>query len=74
LHVSQIKKNSKKNIFYPIQIDGYKEFFETNYLDKWQKTVCLCKKTNDLQILIFSLQKQEQHYRFLKTNFLKIKI
>ena len=47
---SRLKKNSKKNIFYPILIDGYKEFFEKNYLDEWQKTKCLCKKINDLDI------------------------
>lgn len=47
---SRLKKNNKKNIFYPIHIDGYKEFFETNYLNEWQKTICLCKKTNDLKI------------------------
>ena len=47
---SRLKKNSKKNIFYPILIDGYKEFFEKNYLGEWQKTKCLCKKINDLDI------------------------
>ena len=45
---SRLKNNNNKNIFYPIKIEGYIEFFEKNYLKDWYKTICLCKNTNDL--------------------------
>ena len=50
--------NSKKNVFYPITLQEYEDFFKLNYLNDWIENPCLClKNSNDVLLSNFDRHK-----------------